>query len=60
MIGLQITPGTVVFTGVWCPRCLLPSAVLVPLHNLNPEGLTTFGTFTYCPGCRGCPEMREI
>jgi len=53
-ITLHITPGTAI-TGLWCPRCLLPSLVLVPLNSLTPQGVSTFGSFAYCDGCRGCP-----
>lgn len=52
---LQLTAGTVI-TGLWCPRCLLPSVVLVPLSSLSRQGVTTFGPFAYCNGCRGCPQ----
>lgn len=44
---LHLTPGTPVF-GLWCARCLLPSAFQVHLYRLRPTGVSRCVTVTRC------------
>lgn len=51
-VFLHMEPGTPTF-GVWCPHCLLPSAVSTAVNILWGTGVTTLGVLTLCEGC-GC------
>jgi hypothetical protein len=55
MINLDIVMGTPTVFGVWCPKCLLPSAIEVPVNILSERGVTTVGPLRYCEGCRAAP-----
>lgn len=52
MMIIEIAPGTPTAWGVWCPSCLLPSAVDVPLNIISERGVTPLGAMRYCEGCR--------
>lgn len=43
--------------GIWCDRCLLPSAVTVPVYITRPDGsfVGDAGVVTHCPDCDGWP-----
>jgi hypothetical protein len=58
MPGLQVSPGTAVIRGIWCPRCMLNCvvSVMVPMIQSTPQAFSTLGPFLYCEGCRGCPS----
>lgn len=47
---VELEPGTPV-RGVWCPHCLLPSALTFPISLLGPGGLTPCGEVTVCHDC---------
>lgn len=38
-------------TGLWCPTCLLPSAVLWPLVLIGENGADDAGCVILCDGC---------
>ena len=39
-------------TGLWCPRCLLPSGVQVTVMVRHPDGtIGEFGKFRACSDC---------
>jgi hypothetical protein len=44
-------------TGLWCPVCLLPSAVQLTVTALCEKPLAVLGEWTvdYCPGCTPWP-----
>jgi len=52
MIVLELEPGTPTAWGVWCPKCLLPSAIMVPLNIISERGVTPLASLRYCEGCR--------
>lgn len=37
--------------GYWCDRCLLPSAVELPIHGLHEHGVMELGRLRACPDC---------
>lgn len=45
---IRLDPGTP-RVGLWCPDCLLPSRVEVPLYRLTPDGVVRVGTVSFCP-----------
>jgi hypothetical protein len=47
---IHLVPGTP-RTGLWCPTCLLPSGVEVPLHFLTDTGCLAAGTVRECFDC---------
>ena len=42
-------------TGLWCPRCLLPSGYRADLLALGPSGVATIGTISRCDEGDGHP-----
>jgi hypothetical protein len=52
-VTLQVAHGTPTEVGIWCERCLLPSAVMVPLHFISEIGVSgPLGPILYCYECR--------
>lgn len=42
----------------WCPRCLLPSAMRVQVHELSLEGITPVSLWLACPDCEWAEEQK--
>lgn len=49
-VVVDIAPGTPTF-GLWCPRCLRPSGVEIPVHSLTASGVGQIGVIRRCRDC---------
>lgn len=38
-------------TGLWCPKCLLPSGVEVPLYSVSITGVSVWPPYRFCYDC---------
>lgn len=38
-------------TGLWCPNCLLPSGVEVPLYAVSITGVSVWPPYRFCHDC---------
>jgi hypothetical protein len=54
-VTVTVTCGTPEF-GVWCDRCMVASAVRVPLTVITPSGVSTVGAFIHCMDCGWRPQ----
>jgi hypothetical protein len=50
MIVINVVPGSVT-TGLWCPKCLLPSRYETNLYLLFESGPHCIGPASRCDGC---------
>lgn len=39
--------------GLWCPKCLKPSGIRVPLYSVSEQGVSTLGTLSTCHDHQG-------
>lgn len=35
----------------WCPKCLLPSGIEVPIYSVSGQGVSQFATVHKCYDC---------
>lgn len=49
-IAMHVVAGTPT-TGLWCPKCLLPSVIEVPLGFLTLNGYTSMPSHVFCHDC---------
>ena len=47
---IHLTLGTA-STGLWCPACLLPSGVEIPLNIVGKAGVSRVGLLRICADC---------
>lgn len=56
-VVIHIAPGTPT-VGLWCPRCLLPSGVEIPVHTLAASGVGQLAVIRRCTEC--CEPLPPI
>jgi hypothetical protein len=49
-IVIVVGSGTETY-GLWCPHCLKPSVIQVPLHSLSLSGVSPLATLRKCVDC---------
>jgi hypothetical protein len=45
-------------TGLWCPVCLLPSRIRVPVYLTSEAGSSPLGTYDECQDCGYSPARK--
>lgn len=46
--------------GIWCEKCLLPSAMKVPMVGMLPGGISQIATLEFCVDCDENGEGAKI